>query len=159
MFKYLGSVMQTQIKREIGKRDMKCWCVIGSFEWAMKGRNVFMEVKRSLRNNILQICLLLGYPLNHMILVNYSDEFCNPYLFPTKTHHNTPYIPFTTITGCRITTSTDCLYHETKVLNFKVKDHFDMRHTKTCCSRHKHKTFATLHGTPSSHAMKYQNNT
>ena len=54
-FRYLGTVLCRHggMEGEIREGDVKGWCVIGSLARVMRGRNVFMKVKRGLRNSII----------------------------------------------------------------------------------------------------------
>ena len=60
--KYLGTVQCKHggMEGEIRGRAVKGRFVIGSLARIMRGRNVSMEVKRGLRNNILQPTLTYG---------------------------------------------------------------------------------------------------
>ena len=59
---YLGSVQckHEGMEREIRERTVKGRCVIGSLTRIMRGRNVSMEIKRGIRNNILLPTLKYG---------------------------------------------------------------------------------------------------
>ncbi len=61
-FKYLGTVLCKHggMEGEIRERVMKGRSVVGSIAGVMKGRNVFMDVKRGLRNSILLPTLTYG---------------------------------------------------------------------------------------------------